>query len=139
LGVSRTARLLAGEREGQLLPTSTMRLIIAGTRTITSEAIVREAFAWSLFDWAEIALVISGAASGVDIIGEKIALNKGVRVHCFPAAWEDFGRAAGPIRNAEMVRHADALLAVWDGESRGTRDIIRKALDADLFVYVHRV
>lgn len=116
-----------------------MKLIIAGTRTITSEAIVREALAWSLFDWADITLVLSGACTGVDIIGENIARNKRVRVQCFPAIWEEHGRAAGPIRNAEMVRQADGLLAVWDGGSRGTKDIIQKALDANLFVYVHRI
>lgn len=116
-----------------------MRLIIAGSRTVTSEAIVREAFAWSLFDWAEITLVLSGACTGVDIIGENIARNKRVRVQCFPAIWKDHGRAAGPIRNAEMVKQADGLLAVWDGESHGTKDIIQKALDAELFVYVHLV
>lgn len=38
------------------------------------------------------------------------------------------GRAAGPIRNQQMAERADALVAVWDGASRGTGDMLRRAL-----------
>jgi hypothetical protein len=46
------------------------------------------------------------------------------------------GRKAGPLRNSEMVKNADALIALWDGASNGTRDVIMKARTAGLKVYV---
>ena len=33
-------------------------------------------------------------------------------------------KAAGPIRNRQMAEYADYLIAFWDGESRGTRNMI---------------
>ncbi len=38
----------------------------------------------------------------------------------FPADWDQHGNAAGPIRNAQMADYADALLLIYDGESRGS-------------------
>lgn len=60
-------------------------------------------------------------------------------VERFPADWDRRGRAAGRIRNREMAKHADALIAVWDGESRGTANMILEAHRAGLKVYVHLV
>ena len=31
---------------------------------------------------------------------------------------------AGPLRNEKMARVADALIAFWDGKSRGTKNMI---------------
>lgn len=42
------------------------------------------------------------------------------------ADWGRFGRAAGSYRNAEMAEYADAAIILWDGESRGTLDMIDK-------------
>jgi hypothetical protein len=41
--------------------------------------------------------------------------------------WNIHGLAAGPIRNQEMVRLGDAVIAVWDGKSRGTASTISYA------------
>ena len=53
--------------------------------------------------------------------------------------WENDGKAAGPIRNAQMAAHADALVAFWDGRSHGTRDMIERAEMRNLPVRVIRV
>jgi hypothetical protein len=45
----------------------------------------------------------------------------------FPANWVEHGRAAGPIRNGQMADYADALIAVWDGKSKGTGNMINQA------------
>lgn len=44
-------------------------------------------------------------------------------VHFFPS-WDRFGKSAGVARNIEMGKYADRLLAIWDGESRGTKQMI---------------
>lgn len=82
-------------------------------------------------------VIISGTAPGADRFGEKWAAQHGVQVLRFPAAWDLFGKAAGSIRNTQMAEAAEALVAVWDGESAGTRDMIAKAKAAGLKVHVH--
>jgi|tagenome__1003787_1003787.scaffolds.fasta_scaffold20897028_5 hypothetical protein len=55
-----------------------------------------------------------------------------------PADWHRHGRAAGMIRNAEMVAAgADICLAFPGDKSRGTWDCIRKAADAGIHVRIY--
>jgi len=54
----------------------------------------------------------------------------------FPAEWNKFGKAAGPKRNKEMAIAADALIAFWDGKSRGTKNMIELAKQKGLKVKV---
>ncbi len=79
---------------------------------------------------------MSGCAKGVDELGERHARETGRPIAKFPADWKKYGRAAGPIRNNEMARYADALIAVWDGKSRGTEHMIESAESKNLKVYV---
>lgn len=76
-------------------------------------------------------------ASGVDTLGYRIGNALEIPVSEFPANWKKFGRSAGPIRNREMANAADAVLAVWDGESRGTNDMINQAIEKDLELCVY--
>ncbi len=113
-----------------------MRTIIAGSRHINDEAVVlaaAEAAPW------EITEVVCGGAAGVDSIGAKLARERNVPVKMFPADWGKHGRAAGPIRNREMADYAQALVAVWDGLSRGTKNMIDEARARGLTVHVHQV
>jgi predicted Rossmann fold nucleotide-binding protein DprA/Smf involved in DNA uptake len=118
-----------------------MKVIIAGCRSVTPglaavfllEAI--EASGWA----GRITEVVSGCARGIDAAGDAYALEHGIRVSYFPADWRRDGRAAGPIRNRKMAAYADALLAVWDKKSRGTKNMIDEARRARLDVYVHRI
>lgn len=64
------------------------------------------------------------------------AKEMGFHVAYFPADWERYGKAAGYIRNKEMAQNADALVAFWDGESRGTKSMIDLAKEYDLAVRV---
>jgi len=77
--------------------------------------------------------VISGGARGADALGEKWAKRNNIPTEIFYADWEKYGRRAGYLRNEVMADHAQALIALWDGESRGTKHMIniaeRKALD----------
>jgi hypothetical protein len=56
----------------------------------------------------------------------------------FPADWKTHGKAAGPIRNRQMAKNAEALIALWDGNSRGTKNMIETATKLGLKVYVKR-
>jgi hypothetical protein len=67
--------------------------------------------------------VVSGCASGIDTCGEIFAADVGIPVTKFPADWDRLGPKAGPIRNAQMAEYADALLLIWDGQSRGSANM----------------
>lgn len=116
-----------------------MRCIIAGTRTVTRPEHLREALA--ACGWAgEVREVVSGACpDSPDMLGEAWAAEQRLPVRRFRPDWKGLGRAAGPIRNAEMCRNADALIALWDGRSPGTASAIRLAREHGLRVYVHPV
>lgn len=118
-----------------------MRCIIAGSRGITDPATLERALSECGFA-GEITTVLSGGARGADTLGERWANERRIAVLCFPARWDLHGKAAGPRRNREMAEHCepphDALVALWDGMSRGTKDMIDVATKRGLRVYVHR-
>lgn len=122
-----------------------MIVIIAGSRTISDmrclEVAIRESH------W-EITCVVSGACpDGVDALGEEWARGRNIPVKRFPADWKK-GRKAGPIRNSRMaeyiVEHAKewggcGVIAVWDGKSRGTKDMVQSAGARGVPVHKHLV
>ena len=101
-----------------------MRVIIAGTRSITDYATVVKAIEESGFEVTE---VLTGCARGVDLLGERYAKERGIPYRRFPADWKRDGKAANAIRNRRMAENADALIAVWDGRSSGTANAIEEA------------
>lgn len=60
-------------------------------------------------------------------MGEQYAKVKGYQIMYFPADWDTQGKKAGYIRNEQMVKNADALVAFWDGKSKGTKHMIDTA------------
>ena len=72
----------------------------------------------------KISEIISGAAIGVDTLGETYAGANNIPVNRKPANWNKYGKRAGPMRNKEMALLADAAVILWDGESKGTRNMI---------------
>lgn len=103
-----------------------IKLIIAGTRTITDYSILVKALESSGFS-GEVTEVVSGGAAGPDTLGERWAKEKGIKVKRFPADWDKYGKSAGPRRNKQMAEYVGkdgALLALWDGTSAGTKHMI---------------
>lgn len=114
-----------------------MRTIIAGSRDCTDYS--QLLIALDNCGW-EPTLVISGHARGADLLGEKWALEHGITLEVYPItgeAWTRNGKAAGPIRNHEMAINAEALIALWDGKSKGTKNMIDTAKRKKLMVYIH--
>lgn len=82
--------------------------------------------------------VISGMAQGVDLIAWQWAGQHKIDRVAMPAEWDINGRSAGFIRNSEMAEVADALIAVWDGQSKGTAHMIQQAMRKNLRIYIYR-
>lgn len=112
-----------------------MKTIIAGSRSIIDYIIVRE-FVNRVHDNQPISLVISGTAAGVDRLGEKWALENSIPVKHIPAEWHKYGKAAGHIRNEQMAKLADACIVIWDGESRGSQNMINNAKKYNLHLSI---
>ena len=113
-----------------------MRVIIAGSRTIFNYDLVKEAIKESGF---KIRVILCGCANGVDKLGEQYATEHGIIVEYYEADWKKYGKLAGPVRNDIMADNADALIAVWNGASRGTRHMISSARIGRLKVYIKNV
>lgn len=107
----------------------TFRVIIAGSRSFKDYAVLQTACDNLLAKKKQThhIVVVSGTAKGADTLGEQYASERGYTVERFPADWQRYGKAAGPVRNRRMADNADALIAFWDGHSTGTKDMIMKA------------
>lgn len=114
-----------------------MITIIAGSREIVDYGVVKEAvMRAALYKGIAITEVISGGARGVDSLAISYAKEYNLPYRVMFADWDTYGRRAGYRRNEAMADVAEALVAVWDGTSSGTRHMINTALDRDLPTYV---
>lgn len=114
-----------------------MKVIIAGSRNISDGfPIINAAVLASGFDVTE---VVSGTAQGIDRAGEAWAYEMELPVRYFPANWQKDGKSAGYRRNYQMADYADALIAIWDGKSKGTDHMITTMKAINKPVYVHVV
>lgn len=110
-----------------------MKVIIAGSRDITDYNILLEAVREARFSITE---VVCGKARGVDTLGENLALRNDLKIKYFIPDWDGIGRSAGHVRNRQMGDYADALIAIWDGKSKGTKGMIDYAKKKGLKVYI---
>lgn len=77
-------------------------------------------------------VIISGGATGADSLGERYARERDYCVERYPAEWDKYGLSAGYRRNTEMAKVADALIAFWNGSSKGTKNMIDIAKQRNL-------
>ena len=119
------------------------KLIVAGGRDFSDYDLLAEKLdniryvVWDQ-DIADDLEIVCGKARGADTLGETWAKKNHVGVKYFPADWDRYGKSAGYRRNGEMAEYGDALLAFWDGESKGTAHMINLATGKDLTVMVVR-
>lgn len=115
-----------------------MKVIIAGSRTITNESLVKTIIETFLDEnKIQITEVVCGMCEGVDLLGKLWAEENKIPVKEFPADWKMYGKVAGPIRNAHMAEYADAAIIIFTGPSRGSKSMERemKKVNKPLFVY----
>ena len=113
-----------------------MRTIIAGSREIRDYKLVEDTVENS---GIVPTVIISGGARGVDRLGERYGAIHNVPVEVYLPDWAGEGKKAGFLRNRDMAQNADALIAIWDGKSKGTKHMIDLAKQYHLNVYVEEV
>lgn len=111
-----------------------MKVVIAGSRSGMSYTDVKEAIRLSGFAITE---VVSGGAGGVDTLGEQWAVENKIPITRFIPDWAKQGRAAGPIRNRDMAVYAEAVIVVWNGQSKGSKSMIFEAGNCKRPCYVY--
>lgn len=116
-----------------------MKTIIAGTRTHNRREHLSEAIQLAADNGIYVDELVCGMGGLVDMAAYHWAKNAGLKTQPFPADWKAFGHAAGPIRNQKMAEYADALIAIWDSKSPGTKDMIERAKAMGLKIFVYKV
>lgn len=111
-----------------------MKVIVSGSRKCYTPEIVKNRL--SMLPKEEL-VVVHGAARGVDSIAQEWCIENNVLAVPYPANWGKYGRAAGPIRNREMLKeNPDLVIAFPCPESKGTRDMINAAKEAGFMTEV---
>lgn len=120
-----------------------MRLIISGSRKGISEEyflnVVRNHHWFRTFplDDPESELLFGDAEDGVDKYALTYAQVNRLKYQTFPALWSVYGPTrAGVLRNREMAELGTHLLAIWNGSSTGTKNMIQEAIARGLAVQV---
>ena len=99
------------------------KIMVCGSRTITNEILIFSKLDDILMQYPNM-ILISGAAKGVDSIGEKWAKNHKIQIEQYKPDWKKYGRGAGIVRNKLMVETSDFIVIFWDGISKGTKSDI---------------
>ena len=106
----------------------TRKVLICGDRNWSDRGTIRS---WlSKLQDLGFDTVIEGEARGADSIAREEAEQMGFEVLKFPADWSTYGRAAGPIRNRQMLDQSPELVLAFHGNisaSRGTKDTLNEA------------
>jgi hypothetical protein len=113
-----------------------MRTIIAGGRDFAHYSLLEEELDFFRTSIHSAVTIVSGGANGADRLGERYSNEKDLNLKVFPADWNKYGKSAGYRRNAEMADYSEALIAFWDGKSKGTKHMIDLALERGLLVKV---
>lgn len=116
------------------------KVIVAGSRDFTDYQLLEQKLNY-YFSKRKVQdiLIISGMARGTDKLAVKYAIKNSVSHHPMPALWDMFGKRAGYLRNECMADMADALIAFWDGVSKGTKHMIDAALERGIPVRVVKI
>lgn len=116
------------------------KLIVAGGRDFNNyEMLQREIISLANGTYSHCMVsIVSGMARGADKLAVNFANAHDVQLYEFPADWNANGKAAGFIRNREMAKFADGLLAFWDGASRGTKHMIETMAELNKPVHIRR-
>lgn len=125
-----------------------VRLIIAGGRDFSNykmlseytdhfiNTVIQASIETGYFKTNKI-IIVSGHARGADALGERYAKERGYELKTFPADWNKYGKSAGYIRNKQMSKYGNSLIAFWDGKSKGTSHMIDLILAENLLSIVY--
>lgn len=113
-----------------------MKIVIAGSRTITDINILIKVLKLCNYKITQQDEIVSGGAKGVDTLGELYAKKFKIKVTVFKPNWSKYGKSAGVIRNYEMAKYCDKAIVIHNG-SKGSLNMIGNLIkfNKDFFEY----
>ena len=107
-----------------------MKLAVIGSRGIMIDNLEE-------YVGEEVKELVSGGAKGVDFCAKTYAQKKGLKITEFLPDYKRFGRGAPLRRNLQIIEYSDAVLAFWDGKSKGTQYVIQESKRMGKPIIVH--
>ena len=95
-----------------------MKIAIIGSRNLKVEALDE-------YLPSEVSEIVSGGAVGIDSCAREYAIRNEIKLTEFLPEYDKYKRGAPIVRNRKIVEYADEVIALWDGESRGTLSVIK--------------
>ena len=80
--------------------------------------------------------IVSGGAKGADSLGEEYARKNNLEFLCFMPEWGKYGKVAAFLRNKDIVKASDRVVAFWNGKSAGTKHTLDEARRSDIPSYI---
>lgn len=99
-----------------------MKVAVIGSRTFNDYERMK-----GILNLFPITTIVSGHAKGADKLGEKYADENNIPKEIYIPQWDLFGKKAGFMRNEDIIKNSDIVIAFWDSKSKGTRDSIGRA------------
>lgn len=110
-----------------------MKVLVCGGRDYSDDKGLRTVLD-AMHKTLSFSVLIHGAARGADQLAANWASSRGIPLQSFPADWQKHGRAAGPIRNEQMLRDARPDMVIAFPGGRGTAHMVRIAREAGVKV-----
>ncbi|MFW6226284.1 MAG: DUF2493 domain-containing protein [bacterium] len=97
-----------------------MKIAVIGSRNFTDYELLKSKLD-KIHERKIITCIVSGGAKGADKLSERWADENGIEKLIFIPDWNKYGKRAGFLRNEDIIKNADAVVAFWDGVSKGTQ------------------
>lgn len=104
-----------------------MKLAVVGSRTFSDYDLLKSKLNEIQTASGKITQINSGGAFGADRLAERYAVEYSIPTRIFLPDWNKYGKRAGPLRNEEIIKCSDKVVAFWDGKSPGTLSSINLA------------
>ena len=112
-------------------------LAVVGSKTFDDKKFLEEKMNETMEKYKNIDTFVSGGARGADTLGENHAKRLNLLPIILKPDWKTHGKKAGNMRNDDIIKKAQVVLAFWDGQSKGTADSIKKAKKMGKRVHVY--
>jgi hypothetical protein len=117
-----------------------MNIAIVGGRDFNDYTLLKESILAYIDAHEKPENIVSGGAKGADTLAAQFAAEMGIPLLIFNPNYQRYGRGATLVRNTQIIENAEVVFAFWDGQSKGTKDSIKKAekLEKELYVIKYK-
>jgi len=115
-----------------------MRVCICGDRNYTCIENIEKEILLLKEKYNDNLLIITGKCQGVDNLAERVSIKHNIKHIEYPADWKKYGKAAGPIRNKQMIQEGkpELVIAFHNNikHSKGTKNMVNQCLAENIEV-----